>query len=108
MLQKDFIARVLDEVGIGMLPESAFTSIPFYTDWMDTSRSQKILDYQKRGLDDFIRDIRKTLGIKRYLVRMVQPAVKHWLLKKSPHFLKKGNNRRSPGNTVRGKPVSVV
>ena len=108
MLQKDFIVRVLNEVGIGMLPESAFTSTPFYTDWMDTSRSQKILNYQKHGLDDFIMDIRKTLGIKRYLVRMVQPVVKYWLLKKSPHFLKKDISSRSPGKTVRGKPIPAA
>lgn len=107
MLQKDFISKVLNEVGIGMLPESAFTSTPFYTDWMDTSQSQRILNYQERGLDDFLEDIRKTLGIKRYLIRMVQPAVKHWLLKKSPHFLKNNGSSRSPGKTVRGRPIPV-
>jgi len=107
MLQKDFISEVLNEVGIGMLPESAFTSTPFYTDWMDTSQSQRILNYQKRDLGDFLKDIRKTMGIKRYLVRMVQPAVKYWLLKKSPHFLKKDTSSRSPGKTVRGRPIPV-
>ena len=96
MLQKDFISEVLNEVGIGMLPESAFTSTPFYTDWMDTSRSQRILNYQGRGLGDFLKDIRKSLGIKRYLVRMVQPAVKYWLLKKSPYFQKKSISNISP------------
>jgi len=105
MLQRDFISEVLNEVGIGMLPESAFTSTPFYTDWMDTSQSQRILNYQERDLGDFLKDIRKALGIKRYLVRMVQPAVKYWLLKRSPHFLKKDVSSRSPGKTVRGKPV---
>lgn len=108
MLQKDFIGQVLNEVGIGMLPESAFTSIPFYTDWMDTSQSQRILNYQERDLGDFLKDIRKTLGIKRYLVRMVQPAVKYWLLKKSPHFLKKNTSSRNPGKTVINRPVSVT
>jgi UDP-glucose 4-epimerase len=108
MLQKDFIARVLEEVGVGMLPEEAFTSIPFYTDWMDTSVSQDILGYQKRDLDDFIADIRKTLGIRRYLVRMVKPAVKYWLLKKSPYLARRTERERPPGKVLKGRTAPVV
>jgi len=108
MMQKDFIARVLEEVGIGMLPEEAFTSAPFYTDWMDTSASQDILGYQKRDLDDFISDIRKTLGIKRYLVRMVKPAVKYWLLKKSPYLARRTERKRPTGKMLKGKTATVV
>jgi len=59
MLQKDFITRVLNEVGIGMLPESAFTGTPFYTDWMDTSRSQKIL----KGIGIFSKRLVRTSAL---------------------------------------------
>jgi nucleoside-diphosphate-sugar epimerase len=107
MLQKDFITRVLDEIGIGMLPEEAFTRTPFYTDWMDTSHSQKMLDYQRRDLDDFLEDIRSSLGVRRYLVRMVKPAVKYWLLKKSPYLAGKGREKSIPLGLPEGRPAAA-
>jgi nucleoside-diphosphate-sugar epimerase len=108
MLQKEFISRVLNEVGIGMLPGEAFTSKPFYTDWMDTSKSQELLDYQKRSLDDFLDDIRKSLGIRRYLVKMVRPAVKYWLLKKSPYISHGSQGKKIQGKILKGKPAQAV
>jgi nucleoside-diphosphate-sugar epimerase len=108
MLQKEFIGRVLKEIGIGMLPEEAFTSKPFYTDWMDTSRSQELLDYQKRDLDDFLEDIRKSMGIRRHLVKMVKPAVKYWLLRKSPYIANKANEEKIPGKILKGKPATAT
>jgi hypothetical protein len=108
MLQKEFIGRVLKEIGVGMLPEEAFTSKPFYTDWMDTSKSQEMLDYQKRDLDDFLEDIRRTLGIRRHLVKMVKPAVKYWLLKKSPYITDKASEKKIPGRILKDKPASAT
>ncbi len=84
--QRDFIKEVLDTVGIGMLPEKAFTSKPFYIDWMDTRESQELLNYQKHGLKDFIADIKNFLGFKRILARAVQPILQYWLLRKSPYY----------------------
>lgn len=107
MLQKDFIARVLDEIGIGMLPEAAFTKTPFYTDWMDTDESQRMLDYQRRNLDDFLKDIRISLGIRRYLARMVKPAVKYWLLKKSPYLVKNSTKRKDTAKHLKGRRIST-
>jgi UDP-glucose 4-epimerase len=108
MLQKDFITRVLDEVGIGMFPEDAFCSKPFYTDWMDTSESQHILKYQEKDLDDFLFEIRRVLGIRRYLVRAVKPIIKNWILKKSPYFPKKGSaaGKTKPG--LGNSPASAI
>jgi UDP-glucose 4-epimerase len=91
-----------------MLPEEAFTSAPFYTDWMDTSASQDMLGYQKRNLDDFIANIRKTLGVKRYLVRMVKPAVKYWLLRKSPYMAKRAEGKKPYGKMLKGRTVPAV
>ncbi len=108
MLQKEFIGKVLEEIGVGMLPEEAFTSNPFYTDWMDTKRSQEILDYQKRDLDDFLEDIRRSLGIRRHLVKMVKPAVKYWLLKKSPYIANKSLKKKIPGKILKEKPAAAL
>lgn len=108
MLQKDFISKVLDEVGLGMFPEQAFTSKPFYTDWMDTAESQQLLAYQKRDLDDFLADIRKVLGIRRYLLKAVQPIVKYWILKKSPYIHVKKPSIVKTGPKVKSSPVSAI
>jgi nucleoside-diphosphate-sugar epimerase len=108
MLQKDFITRVLDEVGLGMFPEDAFTSKPFYTDWMDTSESQHLLKYQEKDLDDFLIEIRKVLGIRRYLLRAVKPIVKYWILKKSPYFPIKRSAKAKAKPGIKNSPVSAI
>jgi UDP-glucose 4-epimerase len=108
MLQRDFIVRVLDEVGLGMFPEKAFTSKPFYTDWMDTSESQHLLKYQEKDLNDFLVEIRKILGIRRYLVRAVKPIVKYWILKKSPYFSKKRSTTVKTKPRIENRPASAI
>ncbi|MEA2016751.1 MAG: NAD(P)-dependent oxidoreductase [Actinomycetota bacterium] len=94
MCQGDFVSRILEFIGIGMLPEQAFSTEPFYLDWMDTSESQKLLDYQHRRLEDFLNDIRKHLGFKRKLIRIFRPFIRYWLLNKSP-YLRKANHAGS-------------
>jgi UDP-glucose 4-epimerase len=86
MYQGDFVGRVLETIGIGMLPGKAFSSEPFYLDWVDTSESQKLLNYQHRNLDDFLDEVKRYLGVKRYFVRMLKPFIRYWLLSKSPYF----------------------
>ena len=103
MYQRDFIKEVLGAIGIGMLPEEAFTSNPFYIDWMDTGESQKLLRYQKHTLDDFIIDIKAFLGIKRYLARIVRPIVRCWLLGKSPYMRQKNVRKDNIGRGVKGE-----
>ena len=108
MLQRDFITRVLDEVGLGMFPEKAFSNRPFYTDWMDTSESQHLLKYQEKDLDDFLVEIRKILGIRRYLVRAVKPIIKYWILKKSPYLPGKRPTTVKTKPGIVDSPVSAV
>ncbi|MDI7277393.1 MAG: NAD(P)-dependent oxidoreductase, partial [Anaerolineae bacterium] len=49
----EIVQRLLGAMGIGILPEDAFASKPFGTDWMDTTESQRLLRYQQRDLDDY-------------------------------------------------------
>ena len=103
MYQRDFIKEVLEAIGIGMLPEEAFTFNPFYIDWMDTGESQKLLRYQEHTLDDFIKDIKVSLGIKRHLAKIVRPIVRYWLLGKSPYVRQKTLRKDNIGMGVKGK-----
>jgi UDP-glucose 4-epimerase len=97
--QRDLVRRVLEAVGIGMLPEKAFTSKSFYTDWIDTVESQNLLNYQNLALNDYINDIKNSMGFKRYLIRLVKPFVRYWLLRKSPYLMQ----REPGGNNIRLK-----
>jgi nucleoside-diphosphate-sugar epimerase len=84
LYQREILDGVLSAIGIGMLPEEAFTKIPFPTDWLDTDESQEILDFQQRTLQDYIQDVVSMLGFRRNLVRVFRPAIRAWLLSKSP------------------------
>jgi UDP-glucose 4-epimerase len=77
---------VLDGMGVGKLPERAFCSTPFPTDWLDTTESQRLLRYQRHTLDDYVTDMRSQLGYRRFLIRMFHPAVRYLLLKQSRHY----------------------
>jgi nucleoside-diphosphate-sugar epimerase len=80
LYQRDLVGPVLEAVGVGMLPESAFTRKPFATDWLDTAESQRVLDFQRRTLDDYIRDVVASLGRRRHLIRLFRPSIRAWML----------------------------
>ena len=40
---REIVRRILEAMGVGMLPEQAFGSVPFCTDWLDTSESHRLL-----------------------------------------------------------------
>jgi nucleoside-diphosphate-sugar epimerase len=82
----ELVKRILDAMGVGMLPEQAFASTPFHTDWLDTTESEHLLRFQQRNLDDYVEDLTALLGYKRQLIRLFRPFVRHWLLSKSPHL----------------------
>ena len=58
------------------LPAEAFvrTKPPrFFGDWVDTEESQRLLQYQKRGLNEQLRDMRKDFGVLVPLIRLLRP-----------------------------------
>jgi nucleoside-diphosphate-sugar epimerase len=83
---RDFVARILNAIGVGMLPEKAFTTTPYSVDWLDTAESQRLLNYQRRTLDDYIRDVRQTLGSKLSLIKIFRPLARYLLLRQSPYL----------------------
>jgi short-subunit dehydrogenase len=83
---RQITGRILGAMGVGMLPEEAFGSTPFCTDWLDTAESQRLLRYQQRDLGDYTREMTALLGHRRHLVRAFHPLVRRGLLKKSPYF----------------------
>lgn len=90
MTYREMMSRMLDAMGVGMLPESAFISPKcdedwFHTDFMDTEESQRILQFQTRTFDQFVEEFKQVMGIKRHLARLFRPLVRWYLLSKSPY-----------------------
>ena len=83
---REIAGQVLDAMGVGMLPQEAFGSTPFATDWVDTTESQRLLNYQRRDLGHYVREMRARLGCRRHLIQLFRPIVRHWLLSKSPYL----------------------
>jgi UDP-glucose 4-epimerase len=98
---REILEKILGGMGVGMLPEEAFTTVPFPTDWIDTTESQRVLRYQQRDLDDYVQELVKLMGVKRHLIRLFRPLVRAFLVRRSPYL----RARRNP--EWRGK-VAVV
>jgi nucleoside-diphosphate-sugar epimerase len=83
---RDYLGSMLEMMGIGMLPECAFGSHPYPTDWLDTEESQRLLRYQRYSFEDIVRQLTRIVGFRRHLTRLVRPAARWWLLRMSPYY----------------------
>jgi UDP-glucose 4-epimerase len=104
---REIASRLLETMGIGMLPEEAFAKEPFATDWLDTSESQRILQYQRHGFGDYVQEMSGLMGYRRYLVRLVRPIVRWWLLSKSPYVPRKGRGRLAKAKLASKEPKTA-
>ena len=91
---REIVHKVLDGVGIGMLPEEAFSRRPFSTDWIDTEESQRLLQFQRFTLDDYVRELAARLGLRRTLSKIFRPFVRLALLAASPYYRERRFRRR--------------
>jgi len=83
---REIVEAVLGGMGVGMLPEDAFTTTPFPTDWIDTSESEALLHYQSRDLQDYVTEMVQRAGVKRRLIRAFRPLVRLILMTQSRCF----------------------
>jgi len=86
MLYRDYLGRMLEMMGIDMLPESAFGTEPYSTDWVDSEESQRLLKYQRYSFDDIMEQLTRIAGYKRRLTALVRPAARWWILRMSPYY----------------------
>ena len=91
MLEREFVSKLFEGMGIGMIPESAFRVATkpeeyFYTDWLDTQESQQLLKYQSRSFEDYLEEMKSQLGIMRYLARFFKGQARRRILDASPYY----------------------
>ena len=56
MLYRDMIRGILGVLGLPLPPTQKFTREPYYLDWYDTSKSQELLHFQRKGFADYLKD----------------------------------------------------
>lgn len=100
------IAPILQALGVGKLPEEAFATAQFATDWLDTEESQRLLRFQTRTLDDYVDDMRRLLGPRLFLARLFRPLVRRAVLRNSPHWARRAAERQ--GSPWQGKVALVT
>jgi len=88
---KDNLNDMFELMGFGrnFLPDEAFSkhdSHCGYFDAKETNYIQRVLNFQNSTLDDFYEEVKKWIGIKKYLVPLVKPILKWYILRKSEFY----------------------
>lgn len=94
MLEREFVSKLFEGMGIGMIPDSAFRVATkpeeyFYTDWLDTQDSQQLLQFQSRSFEDYIGEMKSQLGIMKYVTKLFKGLARKRILNASPYYQKK-------------------
>ena len=91
LLQRDIGADMTGAMGLdGMLTpllpgDPDDDSAWFATDWMDTTRAQEALDFQRHSWPDMLREIEESAGWKRYLLRVLGPPLQPILARRTAY-----------------------
>jgi UDP-glucose 4-epimerase len=83
---RDYLFGMLEALGIGPLPEEAFTDKVYCTDWLDSAFSQQHWQYQRHSFEEIVADIAREVGWKRHFVGLARPIVRRNILKMSPYW----------------------
>jgi nucleoside-diphosphate-sugar epimerase len=83
---RTYLTRLLGALGIPMLPDTAFGSEPYCTDWLDTSASEAALHYQRHTFDDIVGDVARGIGPVRVITPLVHPLISRRMLHLSPYY----------------------
>lgn len=79
----DLVQALFDGLGLGPVPREAFGTDSYYTDWMDTEESERLLQFQGGVWQDYVRDLSAELAAARCAIRPVRPLVRYGALKLS-------------------------
>ncbi|MEA2070604.1 MAG: NAD(P)-dependent oxidoreductase, partial [Asgard group archaeon] len=83
---KEYVNRLLEAIGVGTLPDEAFGDKPFHCGYMDTKRSQALLNYQKHTFNDYVQEIKNRYQFIRFFIKLFRPIIRSYLLRKSPYY----------------------
>ncbi|KAA8966284.1 NAD(P)-dependent oxidoreductase [Mycobacterium sp.] len=74
----------------------------FATDWMDTTRAQEVLDFQRVSWPQLLAETADRMGWRRFPARLAAPAVRALLRRRSPYYRYPGRYA-DPWGVIRAK-----
>ncbi|MDY6893455.1 MAG: NAD(P)-dependent oxidoreductase [Chloroflexota bacterium] len=77
MLYKDMVGSILRVMGLPLPPADKFTREPYYLDWYDTSKSQKLLDFQRKTFAHYLEDY--SSGLKKRYSALFIPWMRYFV-----------------------------
>ncbi len=90
---REYLRRMLGLFGLGsssFLREEAFSRRGYHCAYLDSEVSERILHYQRTGIEDYYDEVRKETRFLRPFIALVRPLARAWLLAKSPYLNGKG------------------
>lgn len=81
----EFNSVFLQAIGCGTLPAEAFGNDGYYTDWMDTEESQRVLQFQHHTLKDYYQEMEQKVKWIKPLLKLGKPLIRRYLLSHSPN-----------------------
>jgi nucleoside-diphosphate-sugar epimerase len=96
LLQGDVARASADAVGMGALvfpgrPGNPDSDVDWFPeDWMDTTRSQEVLAFQRYSCLESYEEIRSRMGSKALLLRMVAPVMAQFMKRRAPYYSQPG------------------
>lgn len=93
-----FYNRMLGAMGLGPISGDILRPGPpyFFGDWVDTEEAQALLRFQRHTLDDIIREIRRNIGARWWLMKLASPVINRMLARKSPYHSSARQNAQPP------------
>ena len=77
MLYKDMVRSLLNVMGLPLPPAHKFTPTPYYLDWYDTAKSQRLLKFQRRSFAHYVRDYSR--GLTRKYTALFLPFMRYFV-----------------------------
>lgn len=68
-----------EAMGIGKLPPEFFGNSPYYSDWLDTTEAERVLKFQRYGIEDYTRELKQHFRWQRRFTKPVAPLVRFFL-----------------------------
>jgi nucleoside-diphosphate-sugar epimerase len=85
----DYLHTVFEIMGLGrdLLPDAAFSTDGYHCGYMETSEPESLLSFQHDTLDDHYAEVRAAVRGKRFLLRILRPLIRSYLLRRSSYWM---------------------
>lgn len=83
---QEYLAGLLGAMGLEPLPDNAFSTAEYVTDWLDTAESAALLHYQVHDFDGVVRAVATGMGWQRTAARLAGPLARAAILRLSPYY----------------------